>query len=93
MGRPNKYCHILAQLDNDTLYNSTTIARDFRPEEPDPPGKTSQWLRMRHTLAIYARKNLPQLGDGLIVLPYQGPRVAWYGWRWKQLYCHCLQYR
>lgn len=79
-----KYDDLLLALEDERLYSAGLIIRLAQElnYETDP----SILLRIRISLNTRATQGeFPNLGDGWVRLPGQGPTPGWYGWRWKTL--------
>jgi hypothetical protein len=79
-----KYDDLLLALEDERLYSAGLIirlAQDLK-YEMDPV----LLLRIRISLNNRATQSeFPNLGDGWVRLPGQGPTPGWFGWRWKTL--------
>lgn len=87
-GRPLKYPHFIAALEDDTLYSPFLIYSNaekkglLSPEQLEdlPTNK----VRVRHTMARFAvNHKFPKEGDGVVRVPGQSITVGWKGSRWK----------
>lgn len=80
-----KYKHIIAELDEDALYTSGSIALMAAERNMLPEGDlVKNRRRVRIALASFANAhNFPDEGDGIVFLKGQSPTPGWYGWRWK----------
>ena len=87
-GRPKKYSHFIAALDDETCYtpgaifaNAMTFGLVTKKQQRNLP-KARQ--RVRHTLArLAANHGFPAEGDGHVKRPGQCLTVGWFGKRWK----------
>ena len=87
-GRPKKYSHFIAALDDETCYtpgaifaNAMSIGLVTKNQQRHLE-KARQ--RVRHTLArLAANHGFPPEGDGHVKLPGQCLTVGWFGKRWK----------
>ena len=84
--RASKYRHIIASLEDDTLYSAAMIARHAQ-EKGFLKGEDIRLERNRIRIALNRHSTLhefPDEGDGLVTLPGCAPAPGWYGWRWKE---------
>lgn len=89
MGRPLKYKHFIAALDDQTIHTPATIVQHGIKQgffSPPLEGKSfdEARLRVRHTLARFSSNHqFPFQGDGFAFIQGQPPIRGWHGWRWK----------
>lgn len=91
-GRPLKYLHFIALLEDLDLYSPAKIVRlgiDQGLFDGMEEGalKVAR-LNIRHCLARYAKSHFPLVGDGLVYLPGQYMTFGWLGRRWKHAMLH-----
>lgn len=88
-GRPMKYAHFLAVLDDFTVYCPSSIVANGEKLGFFQKGLSSKMLRLqkqrvRIALGRYSYKqNFPAGGDGLVLIKGQAPIPGWFGARWK----------
>jgi len=91
IGRPAKYAHVVAALDDRALYSPGKIARmasaEGYLEGDDDESRKRAMRRLRITMVRFVNNHFfPDEGDGMVFLPGQAPTPGWYGWRFKQEY-------
>lgn len=90
LGRPMKYAHFLAVLEDDKLYCPSTIVANGERLGFFPRGLSKQALRLKKTrvrisLGRYSwNHDFPVGGDGLVFVDGQAPIPGWFGKRWKR---------
>jgi hypothetical protein len=88
VGRPKKYSHFIAALEDETAYTPAAIFRHAKEcgllsQQKLRTIKKSR-LRVRHTMArLAANYGFPPEGDAPVKLPGQSYTFGWYGKRWK----------
>ena len=85
-GRPLKYRHLIEALDDETIYSPGSIVQNG--EEKDllttPEEKNNQRIRIRHTLASYAKNHdFCRPGEGWVNLKGLAAAEGWCGATWK----------
>jgi hypothetical protein len=84
MARPGRKLNpillkLIMSLDDDGLYTAATIATLADIDDKDARYK------IRNTLNRFTQyHDFSPLGDGMLTLPGQGARAAWYGRRFKK---------
>lgn len=88
VGRANKYGHVIAMLDDYTLYTPARIARaardkGFLKHEVDPE---RAYNRLRAAMIRFANYHqFPKGGDAMLKIFHAAACPAWFGWRWKSV--------
>ena len=88
IGRPLKYRHIVALLEDNEVYTPATIANlaeALGQLDPCAPLRLAK-QRVRITMGRYANNHdFPKEGDDRVTIRGQAPTPGWFGWRWKAL--------
>ena len=90
VGRPPKYRHIIASLEDEALYTPAAIARNAQEKgflKGKPEEIQQDILRIRITMGRNSQNHgFPEEGDGLVTLWGQSPTPGWVGRRWKEAF-------
>lgn len=84
-----KYDKLIQALDRDDIYTPGKIAhfadKNGYVEETDPEMRRKILLRIRIAMGRFSNnRELPDQGDGMVIVRGQAPTPGWYGWRWQQ---------